>query len=149
MFFSRKLKAFALFLFILVPNLGNALTPPLSPDELLEDSDLVIEGQVVGEVVCLSQTVPNKCFNRMDYQTEVKVLKVLKGKAKKKKNIPVHFFHNDFAKGKCVGDQGAALYQGDIGTFYLKKSDQDYYYPFHWSSVNIQTQGSKTWPSCK
>lgn len=150
MFFVSRAFIFAFLLFIGSTHLSFALTPPLSPGELLEDAELVIQGEVVGEVKCLGKSVENKCFKRLDYETEIKVLKVLQGKAKKKKNIPVHFYHNDFSvKGKCIGDQGAALHEGDIGTFYLKKSVEGYYYPFHWSAVSLQTQGAKAWPSCK
>lgn len=149
MFFLGKPWAFIPFFFLFFSLPAFALTPPLSPDELLEDADLAVEGEVTGEVSCLGKTVENKCFNRYDYQTEVKVLKVIKGKAKKKKNIPVHFYHNDYSKSKCVGDQGAFLHQGDAGIFYLKKSEQGYYYPFHWTSVDIKTQGSTAWPTCK
>ena len=147
LYFKKIFPLFLLFFFASLKVM--ALTPPLSPDELLEDSDLVIEGEVTGEVKCLGKTSENKCYSRYDYTTEVKPNKILKGKAKKKKALEVHFYHNDYSKSKCVGDQGASLHQGDIGTFYLKKSDQGYYYPFHWTSVNIQTQGSETWPSCK
>jgi len=149
MFFSCKHIAFALlFLFSFIP-FGHALTPPLYPGELMEDADLVVEGEVVGEVACLGKTVENKCFTRFDYQAEIRVAKALKGKAKKKKAIPVHFYHNDFSKSKCVGDQGAALHSGDVGTFYLKKSEEGYYYPFHWSAVDLKTQGTAPWPACK
>ena len=149
MFFSKK-TSFAFFvLFLLLSLKLQALTPPLPAGELLEDSDLVVEGEVMGEVKCTGKTSENKCYNRYDYETELTISKVIKGKAKKKQKIEVHFYHNDYSKSKCVGDQGAALYQGDVGSFYLKKSDQGYYYPFHWTAVELKTHGNIPWPSCK
>ncbi len=145
----KKVKIITLFLFLFASSSSFALTPPLSPGELLEDADLVIEGEVTGEVACIGKTLENKCFNRIDYKTEITPSKIIKGKTKKKKAIEVHFFHNDYSKSKCTGDQGASLHQGDIGTFYLKKSDKGYYYPFHWTAVEIKTSGSGSWPSCK
>lgn len=148
MLFSRILLVTITF-FLLMSLKLHALTPPLSTGELLEDADLVVEGDVTGEVKCNGKTIENKCYNRYDYETEMQILKVIKGKAKKKQKISIHFYHNDYSKSKCVGDQGAALHQGDIGTFYLKKSDKDYYYPFHWTAVDIKIQGTNPWPTCK
>lgn len=144
-----KLKIITFMFCVFISPLVFSLTPPLSPAELMEDADLIIEAEVTGEVICIGKSIENKCFNRIDYKTEITPSKIIKGKAKKKKAIEVHFFHNDYSKSKCTGDQGASLHQGDIGTFYLKKSDKGYYYPFHWTAVEIKTSGSGSWPSCK
>ncbi|GEM_PF-6908920 len=125
------------------------LTPPYTPQMLQQEADLVIEGQVRGTIQCKGKSAENQCYIRYNYQTEIQINKILKGNEKVEKTIPVVFYHNDYSLSKCVGDQGASLHEGDAGTFYLKKSDKGYYYPFHWSSVEIKTSGSKAWPKCK
>jgi len=144
----KKLKLF-LILFLFHSTSVWALTPPLSPDALKENADLIVEGKIDMPVKCLKKTESNKCFDQFDYKTTLKISAVLKGTAKVGEKISVEFYHNDYSKSNCVGDQGATLHTGDEGTFYLKKNGEGFYTPLHWSAVILKTKGNGAWEKCK
>ncbi len=126
-----------------------SLTPPLSPDTLKENADLIVEGKINTPVKCLKKTENNKCFNQFDYKTSLQISAVLKGVAKVGEKISVEFYHNDYSKSQCVGDQGATLHTGDEGTFYLKKNAEGIYTPLHWSAVFLKVKGNGVWEKCQ
>lgn len=144
----KLLFQFLLFLILLISEIAYALTPPLNEQELQQEADLIVVGEVSQSVECLRLLEENECFEKWQYFSNLKVQKVLKGKMRDGQEIKIVFYQNDYSKSDCVGDQGAALHSGDRGTYYLKQGEDDTYSPIHWSAVKLTHSGSGFLPKC-
>lgn len=145
---SLRQKILFAILFLMSAN-AFALTPPLAPEELLQRSDLVVEGVAQSPVRCLKRVDSNQCADIYRYQIPVKVSKVIKGTAKSGDLVPVTFQRWDYSKSKCVGDQGPNLLPDTGGTFYLKQGPEGTFDAFHWSAVKATQPGNGSLPLCR
>ncbi len=132
----------------LLSRLSFALTPPWSPETLVKESDLVVEGEVGQPVICLGRIDQNKCFDTLKFSVPLKVNRVIKGAVKKGETVKTTFFYYDYGKSDCVGDQAAVLHSGDQGTFYLKKLEDGTFSPVHWSGAQVKVHGAGSLPKC-
>src|SRR5437867_2447997 len=127
----KSILSLLLSLFILgITTQSFALTPPLPPEMLQSDSDLIVEAVAQKPIRCLALVDSNKCSDIYRYQIPLKVEKVMKGKAKPGDTIQVTFLHYDYEKSRCVGDQGPLLLPDESGTFFLKASEKGSYDSF-------------------
>jgi len=129
-------------------NSSFGLTPPLSPEMLQSDSDLVVDAVAQKPISCLALVDSNQCSDIYRYQIPLKIEKVMKGKAKPGDTIQVTFLHYDYSKSHCVGDQGPSILPEETGTFYLKAGEQGGYTSFHWSAVKSTHSGTGALPAC-
>lgn len=125
-----------------------ALTPPLTPEVLQSDSNLIVEAVAQSPIQCLTLVDSNKCSDIYRYQIPLKIEKVLKGKAKPGDTILITFLHYDYEKSHCSGDQGPLILPGETGTFYLQAGEKGSYNSFHWSAVKSTRSGTGSLPAC-
>jgi len=145
----RSLFSAILAVFVFLPSASFALTPPLSDAELAAQSELIVEGKVEKPLSCIGSLEKNKCSTKYKYVGFIKVKKVIKGNAKPDERLQIVFYHLDYGKSGCVGDQYAALHIDDAGTFYLQRSGPDTFSPVHWSGVKLTEQGLEPLPQCQ
>jgi hypothetical protein len=127
---------------------ARALTPPLPAESLLKDADLVVEGKVLGPLVCEARVEQNSCADKFRYYTPLEIQKVLKGDANIGEILRMAFVHYDYKSG-CVGDQGPSVQNNQSGTYYLKKDGKGGYDLWHWSALKVKAAGSGELPGCK
>src|SRR5262249_26133085 len=142
-------QTFLLTFILLYSSQAFALTPPLPPEILKSDSDLIVEAVAQTPIQCLALVDSNKCSDIYRYQIPLKIQKVTKGKAKPGDTIQITFVQYDYSKSHCVGGQGPLILPGETGTFYLKASSDGVYNSFHWSAVKANKPGSGALPTCK
>lgn len=144
----RNFSSFIFFSLFICSSVVFALTPPLSPAQLQEEADLIVEGKVESPVKCLGVVEKNSCSDKKQYSVPMKVQKVLKGAARAGETISIIFYYYDYSKSHCVGDQAAILHSGDEGKYFLKKNPGDNYTPFHWSGAQVSKPGEGALPAC-
>ncbi len=127
---------------------ATALTPPLSPETLQREADLVVEGEVTGPMECQALVEKTNCADVFRYLAPLKVSKVTKGTAKPGETLKISFVHYNYGKSNCVGDQGPDVKVGQAGTYYLKKTALGNWDLWHWSAVTPKRPGSGELPSC-
>lgn len=140
---------FAGILFYLISTPAQALSPPLSSEQLEKDSDLIVESEALQSIRCLEKVESNRCSDVYRYEIPVVIRKVLKGKFKAGEKITVTFIHYDYGKSGCVGDQGPIILPGLEGLFYLRSQSEKVYNAFHWSAVKTARPGSGSLPKCR
>ena len=145
----KSLLKILFFLIFLTSQTSYGLTPPLNEEELQQNADLIVRGEVSPTIECLKLLEETDCFQQWQYSTHLKIQAVVKGEVDVGQEIKVIFYQNDYSKSDCVGDQGAALHAGDKGTYYLKKSEGETYFPLHWSAVKLTHSISSDLPSCE
>jgi hypothetical protein len=124
-----------------------ALTPPFGAKMLKEQSDLIVLGEVGGNIKNGGIVESSDCADTVKYTATLTVSKVCMGKAKRGDVLPVVIYHRDYKRG-CVGDQDASLDPGDQGLYYLRKGDDEgTWRPVHWDGVKRKEPGGPM-PAC-
>jgi len=140
---------FSGIIFYLPGNPAQALSPPLSSEQLEKDSDLIVEGEALESIRCMEKVESNRCSDVYRYEIPVVIRRVLKGKFKAGEKITVSYLHYDYGKSDCVGDQGPVILPGQEGLFYLRSQSEKVYDAFHWSAVKTTRPGAGFLPKCR
>lgn len=138
---------FFTYLYLFCP-LAFALTPPLSPAQLQEEADLIVEGRVEAPIKCLGLLEKNNCSDKLKFSVPMKIVKLFKGKGRPGETIGILFYYYDYGKSHCVGDQAAILHSGDEGKYFLTKNSDGTYTPVHWSGAKVAKPGEGSLPTC-
>ena len=121
-----------------------ALMPPMTPEELEQESDRVVIGKIT-KVECTGEYEDNNCVTQVGYKASLKVSKVLKGK--KIDEIDLYFDDYNY-KGGCVGSPDREHYEGDEGKYYLECSKKNKCFLTHWNGVVHSKTGTTALPVC-
>ena len=127
---------------------AHALTPPLSPEVLQKEADLIVEGEVLGPIYCEARIEQTSCADVYRYYVPLEIKKILKGDANVGEILRLNFVHYDYSKSQCVGDQGPTVQDKQRGAYYLKKIGPGNYNLWHWSAVKVKTAGKGDLPKC-
>lgn len=141
---KRMIQMMALTLVLSVFSTSWALMPPLTPEELQQESNQIVIGKITA-IECTGKIEENKCVKMTGYKTTLQVDKVIKGK--KSKTLDLYFKDYDF-KGGCVGSPDARHYVGDEGKYYMSCKDQKCYL-VNWNGVTHSKRGKQELPKCK
>ena len=148
---KKNYKAFKFILFlvflitlqiVLLVTGGHALIPPLSEKEL-EESDIIIEGYVLG-VLKTGVTGTDK-WDKHHYNAFVRIDKIYKGDLPVNTGIVVRwtgFVYTGKEKDHVGGPSGITLYPGERAKLFLKYSSQGYYYAERWNSAETISGGN-------
>jgi hypothetical protein len=126
-----------------LPGAAHALMPPLSPEELKQESNQIVEGKIL-DVVCTGEHDKNRCAELTGYKATLKVMKTIKGKRYKK--LELSFKKYDFKKG-CVGSPDTVHYPGEEALYYLRCKENRCHLT-HWNGIIFKSHGNRSLPKC-
>jgi len=137
------LKAAILTATLLLPQVANALMPPLNPQELKSESNVIVEGKV-SDVICTGKNEKNRCAKLTGYRATLEVLKTIKGK--RYNQLQLNFKKYDFKDG-CVGSPDTVHYPGEQALYYLRCRENRCHLT-HWNGIKYQSKGKRQIPKC-
>ena len=142
------LSMFCLFFvfFVIAPVQSFALIPPLGQDELVANSDIIVEAQVLGVVLITDQIKGSwryRCYRAW--------LLVKKSQKKSLATLEIAWAHKKWI-GKGFGPIGGtfepAYYPGEEVKAYLKYNRQESaYVTVHWNGKKTLKKGTKSLPN--
>ena len=122
-----------------LPQVAHALMPPLSPEELRQESNQIVRGKIL-DVVCTGEHKENRCAKLTGYRATIEVTKTIKGKRYKK--LYLRFKKYDFKEG-CVGSPDTVHYPGEEALYYLRCT-KDRCRLTHWNGIIYKSRGDRT-----
>lgn len=126
---------------------GDAMTPPIEKEDLRNQSDLIVRGQIV-DVQCAPQGYEqSRCATWTWYVATLEINTLKKGRWPGRK-VPIVFKDIRYVHG-CTGDADHIHHVGERGFYYLVSRGDGNWAPVNWSAVDVKHAGSGPLPSCR
>lgn len=121
---------FGMFVLVVFSGLAQALMPPMSPEDLVQESNLIVDGEIL-KVYSAGPKEENKCSINVPHKAMLQVLKTVKGT--EFKAVVVKFTKTHYKDG-CVGSPDHVHFVGEKGRFHLS-CQLDECRLTHWNGV--------------